>query len=249
MFIRKIMLSLAVLATIAVPAVSRAAEAPLTKADVEKIVADYITANPKTILESVNAFQAKQMEAQRQAEAEGAKVNIAKNKAVLSDDKTSPFSGNPKGDVTLVEFFDYNCHYCKNAFPAVQALLDKDKNLRVVFKEFPILGPTSETAAKWALAAEKQKKHYEFHKAMMLNKDPISDELLEKVAKDIGMDVAKAKADVALPETQAAIENNRALASELGIRGTPAFVIGDDLTPGAVPQEELEAKIAAARKK
>ena len=146
-----------------------------------------------------------------------------------------------------MEFFDYNCHFCKGALPAVQSLLEKDKNVRIVFKEFPILGPTSETAAKWALAADKQKKYFEYHKAMMNNKEPINDALLEKVAKNVGMDVDKAKAYIALPEVQLQLQKNRALASELDINGTPAFIIGDDISRGAIPEDEMEQKISAVR--
>jgi protein-disulfide isomerase len=212
----------------------------LTKDDVEKIVHDYIVANPKLIMDSVDDYQKAAMQKRSQ---EGMK----KNKDVLTKDAHSPEAGNPKGDVTMVEFFDYNCHFCKAAFPAIQSLLEKDKNVRVVFKEFPILGPSSETAAKWALAADKQKKYYEFHSAMMNNKEQITDELLEKVAKDVGMDVAQAKSDVASPEMLVQIEKNRALASDLGLNGTPAFIIGDEVSPGAISLEAMQKRISDAR--
>ena len=219
---------------------AHADEQALTKAQVEQVVHDYIMNNPKLIMDSVDDYQKKAMQARS---SEGLK----KNKESLTKDTSSPEAGNPKGDVTVVEFFDYNCHFCKGAFPAVQSLLEKDKNVRIVFKEFPILGPTSETAAKWALAADKQKKYFEFHTAMMNNKEPISDDLLAKVAKGVGMDVDKAKADVASPEVVQQIAKNRALAGELDINGTPAFVIGDDISRGAIPEEEMALKISQVR--
>ncbi len=214
---------------------------PLSKADVEAIVHDYIQNNAQVILDSVENYQKKTEQARQEA-------GLAKNKDALFKDVGSPEAGNPDGDVTVVEFFDYNCHYCKGAFPAVQSLLDKDKKIRFVFKDFPILGPTSDTAAKWALAAQNQKKYFEFHKAMMNNKSPISDELLEKVAKGIGMNVALAKVDVASSETLLQLEKNKALANDMGLRGTPAFIIGSDVIPGAIPLEEIEKKIAEQRK-
>ena len=219
---------------------AHADEHALTKAQVEQVVHDYIMNNPKLIMDSVDDYQKKAMQARS---SEGLK----KNKDVLVKDTASPEAGNPKGDVTVVEFFDYNCHFCKGAFPAVQTLLDKDKNVRVVFKEFPILGPTSETAAKWAIAADKQKKYFEFHKSMMNNKEPINDDLLAKVAKSVGMDVDKAKTDVASPEVTQQIAKNRSLAAELDINGTPAFVIGDVISRGAIPEEEIEQKISQLR--
>ncbi len=212
----------------------------LTKEQVQQIVHDYIMDNPKLIMESVDAYQHK-------TEAAHASEGLKKNKDILTKDSTSPEAGNPKGDVTIVEFFDYNCHFCKGAFPAVQSLLEKDKNIRVVFKEFPILGPSSEVASKWALAAQKQKKYYEFHAAMMNNKEQITDELLEKVAKGVGMDVSKARMDTSSPDVLAQLEKNRVLAGELDIQGTPAFIIGDNVSRGAVPEDIMEQQISDIR--
>ncbi len=244
MSLQKIALSALSIAAVAciglVPAHADDAAAPLTKAQVEQMIHDYIAANPKLIMDSVNDYQKKEME-------EHATVGMKKNEGSLSKDTTSPEAGDPHGDVTVVEFFDYNCHFCKGAFPAVQGLLDKDKKVRVVFKEFPILGPSSETASKWALAAQKQGKYFEFHKAMMNNKEQINDDLLAKVAGSVGMDVKKAQTDINLPEIAAQLGKNRALAADLDINGTPAFIIGDDLSRGAIPEEVMEKKINDAR--
>jgi protein-disulfide isomerase len=220
-----------------------AATTALTKEQIDQTIHDYIMNNPKLIMESVDNFQRKNM---RDREAH-ASEDVKKNRDVLTKDASSPEAGDPKGDVTVVEFFDYNCHFCKGSFPAVQSLLDKDKKVRVVFKEFPILGPSSETAAKWALAADKQKKYFEFHKAMMDNKEQINDELLERVAKSVGMDVDKAKMDISSPDVAGQLAKNRALAEQLDINGTPAFIIGDDISRGAIPEDEMEQKITAIR--
>lgn len=223
-------------------ATARAEDKPLTKADVQQIIQEYIQEHPMEILKSVDDYQKKTMSNYQND-------MLERNKDEIFDEAWSPEAGNPKGDVTIVEFFDYNCHYCKVAFPMIQALLEKDKNLRVVFKDFPILGPTSETAAKWALAADKQKKYFEFHKAMMENKAPLSDELLEKTARAVGIDVDKAKKDMAGTEVLLQLEKNRSLAGKLGLNGTPAFVIGDQIAPGALPVAEMEKRVAAARAK
>lgn len=215
----------------------------LTADDVEKIVREFIMKNPEVILASVDDYQKNSQRVTQDAA-------VQKNKDALFSDTAAPILGNPNGDVTLVEFMDYNCHYCKVAFPTVNALIEKDKNLRVVIRDFPILGPTSDTAAKWALAAHKQKKYAAFHRAMLENKTPITDALLEKVARDIGMDLAQAKRDAQSADTLLQIERNRGLASNLGLSGTPAFVIDDgSVVFGAYTQEELEKMIAAARAK
>jgi len=220
---------------------SRADDAkPMTKADVEAIVHDYILSHPGDILTAVQDYQDKSTQA-HQAEA------VKNNHANLYDAPGTPQAGNPKGDVTLVEFFDYNCGYCKKVGPQISQLIAEDKNLRVVFKDFPILGPSSEVAAKWALAAQKQGKYFEFFQKMMANKSPITDELLEKTAADIGMDVKKAKSDIEGTEALLTIERNRQLASSMDIHGTPAFVIGDELAPGAISIDDMKGLIAKAR--
>lgn len=223
--------SLAVALCIGLSAPVLAAEA-LTKDQVNAMIHDYIMSNPQVIEQSMNDYQKKQQE-DRAAQA--------------ATDPASPVAGNPKGDVTVVEFFDYNCHFCKGALPAVQGMIDKDKKVRVVFKEFPILAQSSETAAQWALAANKQHKYFEFHKAMMNNKERIDDELLEKVAKSVGMNVEQAKKDAASPEVADELAKTRALADQLQISGTPAFIIGGNINRGAIPEEEMEKQVAATR--
>ena len=144
--------------------------------------------------------------------------------------------GNPKGDVAMVEFFDYNCGYCKGMFPAMMETVKADGNIRLLMKEFPILGPSSVTATKAALAARKQNKYTELHLALMDHKGSLTDDAVMQVAKDTGLDLARLQKDMADPAVTAIITKNRDLAQDLDIQGTPALVIGDTLVPGAVPK-------------
>lgn len=225
----------------AAPVQAATAAAALSKADVEKIVEDYILAHPETILKSVDDFQQRSLQ-------EHQTTAVKNNSPALFEDETTPFIGNAKGDVVLVEFFDYNCGYCKKAFHEMKELTDSDKNLKIMFKDFPILGPTSETSSKWALAAHKQNKYFEYHTQLMQNRQPITDELLAKIAKDVGMDVAKAKQDAESTDVLIQIEKNRTLATQMGLSGTPAFVIGKEVIAGVATTEQLRAKIDEVRK-
>jgi protein-disulfide isomerase len=218
------------------------AETPLDKAAVEKIIHDYIMENPTVIMDSVDGYQKKTL---RDRSSDAIKNNIG----YLFKDDDAPYLGDRDGDVRIVEFFDYNCGYCKKVFPELLKLVEKDKKVKIIFKDIPILGPTSETAAKWALAAHMQKKFFGFHRALMEHKGPINDEVLQKAAKAADMDVNKAKEDAEGTTVLMQVEKNRALAGQLGITGTPAFVVGEEVVPGAVPLEELEKMIADERKK
>lgn len=222
------------------PVAAHAAGDALSKSDVEKIVHEYIAKNPQEVLDAVDNYQKKAVQERRDS-------GMAKGKDALYNDAGSPSAGNPKGDVTVVEFMDYNCHFCKDALPTVLSLLDRDKNLRFVFKDIPILGPTSETAAKWALAANKQGKYFDYHTLLMKNRGPITNDLLENLAQKAGLDVARMKKDVASTEVMIQIEKNRSLAATLQINGTPGFVIGDEIIPGALGLEQLQQKIDALR--
>ncbi len=222
-------------------AVPAAATTTIEKSAIEAIIKDYIMNNPTVIMDSVDQFQKRTM----REKSAGA---IKTNEQYLSKDDGAPFLGNPDGDVKVIEFFDYNCGYCKKVLPELIQLTEKDKNVKIIFKDIPILGPTSETAAKWAVAAHMQKKYFPFHKNMMDHKGPINDEVLEKAAKDAGVDVEKLKKDIEGTEVLMQIEKNSALAGQLGITGTPAFVIGEDIVPGALPIEEMERLVQEARK-
>jgi protein-disulfide isomerase len=166
----------------------------------------------------------------------------------LLDDPADPTGGNPKGDITIVEFFDYRCPYCRRVEPSVAAIIKDDPGLRIVYKEFPILGPESVFAAHVAFAALTQGKYQQFHNAMMAAKGEINEEAILKVATGAGLDVARVKTDMSAPEIDQIIKRNYALADALAINGTPAFVIGDNLIPGAVELEDLKHMIATVRR-
>ncbi len=155
--------------------------------------------------------------------------------------------GNPNGDVTLVEFFDYQCGYCKSVVDRVAGTVAKDKNVRWVFKEFPILGPVSVYASRAALAAHRQDKYQELHLAMMRSRGKLTEQKVLRFAAEAGLDVARLEADMKTPEIATLIERNMALAEALNVRGTPAFVIGDVVVPGAIDAATLNRLIAAAR--
>ncbi len=208
--------------------------AAMDRAAIEGIIKDYIMNNPQVIMDSVDQYQ-------RKAVSERSQEAIKANQDVLFKNDEAPFLGNKDGDVVMVEFFDYNCGYCKRVLPDIQALVDGDKGVKVVFKDFPILGPTSETASRYAIAAQKQGKYFEFHRAAMEHKGgPLDDAALDKIVTDLGLDLEKVKADAQSAEVSERIKKNRDLAGQLGISGTPAFVLGEKLFPGALPAAELK---------
>ena len=208
-----------------------------------QVIEDYIRNNPEVILESLRSME----DRQRQAEAEHRRQVILARSEALENDPRSPIFGNPEGDVTIVEFFDYRCGYCRRMVPAMQRLLEEDPNLRWVMKEFPILGPESLYASRAAVAAQKQGKYQEFHMALMSEGVSITNENVDRVAALLGLDLEQLKADMESEETNAILEENQRLARELGIGGTPSFVVGDTFLPGAVPEERLRALIQEKR--
>lgn len=216
---------------------------PVERAEVETIVRDYVLAHPEIIVEALEILQARE-----QAEAtELQRRQITELGEEIFDDPATPVLGNPDGDVTLVEFLDYQCGYCKRMLEEIFALIDEDANLRIVFKELPILGPASVTAAQAALASREQGLYGEFHRALMSYRGRLSDDLIFQLAEDVGLDVDRLRRDMESDAIQAHIAGNLALAQSLGIRGTPAFIIGDEVIPGAVGGDALRELIAQAR--
>ncbi|MCP9448856.1 MAG: DsbA family protein [Nitrospira sp.] len=208
----------------------------------DAVIERYIRAHPEVIVQSLQA-----MEAKRRAELqERQKVALTTKQDELLHDPSSPVSGNPKGEITLVEFYDYRCGYCKRAASAVTQLQKEDPRVRVVYKDFPILGEPSELAAKAALASQAQGKHQVFHEALLASHaDMTKDEIL-KIAAGVGLDVKRLEADMADPQWQAVIDKNRALAEELGISGTPGFIVGTELVPGMLDLDGLKELIVRA---
>lgn len=215
------------------------------QAEVQALIRAYLLENPEVILESVRQYQAKQ-EAQSQQEARAALVS---NRGQIENDASTPFAGNPKGDVTIVEFFDYNCGYCKKMIPIIQELLASDKNIRYVFKELPILRPDSATAAKAALAVWKiaPDKYFAFHAALMSGRGELNEDRLFKTAETVGVDRDKLKAALADPAIEQALRRNMEMSRLLGINGTPAFIIGDQLLPGAIDLATMREAVAKKR--
>ncbi len=227
------------------PAVAAEVLTAEQKRQVEQIVRDYLLANPEIILESVRTYQAKQEAAE---EAETQAILVAQRQAIERDPMT-PIAGNPKGDVTIVEFFDYNCGYCKRMVPAMQELLATDKNVRYVFKELPILSPASHTAAKAALAAWmlSPQSYLPVHVALMSSRGVLSEEKIFAAIEQAGLDVAKVRAKMTDPAVEGALQANADLARLLNIRGTPAIIVGNQLVAGAVELSKLKDLVAQAR--
>lgn len=217
---------------------------PAQKQEIDRVIHDYLQQHPEAVMDALKAAQLQADD----AKAAAAKKTIAARRDELLHDPDSVVAGNPNGDVTLVEFFDYRCPYCKAIEPSLEALIKEDGNLRVVYKEFPILGPTSVVASRAAIAARRQGKYAEFHDRMMALKGNIDENAVMKVAETSGLDLTKLKRDMTAASVGQTIQRNYALADALGIDATPALVIGDQLTMGAVDIDGLRQLIADARK-
>jgi protein-disulfide isomerase len=225
------------------------AEAGLTntqRKQIEDLIKDYLVKNPEVLLEAQNALEAKmdKIQAERVAGA------IKSNAAEIFRPASSPVVGNAKGDVTVIEFFDYNCGYCKRAFGDLARLVDRDKQVKLIMKEFPILSKGSEEAAKVALAARMQGKYWEFHRAMIEAPGQASEATSLRIAEKLNLDMAKLKKDMGSAEVKKEIDDTRALAAKLGIQGTPHFLVGDRIIPGAPENlfEQMSKLVAEVRK-
>lgn len=213
------------------------------KAAIGRVVRDYILANPEVLVEAMQELEKKQ-DTQRDSVAQRA---IKTYEAELLRDDDSPVVGNPNADVTIVEFMDYQCGYCKRAFAAVEAVMRADGNVKIVYKELPILGEASRVAAHAALASQKQGKYATLHKALMEFRGPLDRLRILEIAASVGIDVPRLEKDMEEPGLKKSIERNVALAGALGIRGTPAFVIGNQFVPGAIDADALKKLVAEAR--
>lgn len=214
------------------------------KAELDGIIKDYILKNPQVLMDSVNNFRT----AQEKQKTDGAVDALKQNSDYLLKG-TLPDVGPKDADVTVVEFFDYNCGYCKQGYEAVQQSLDNDKKVRFIFVDFPILSESSVLASRYALAAQKQGKYFELHKEMMKFKGPKTDESILGLAKTAGLDIEKLKKDLSSPDIDATIAKNKALAEKLAINGTPGFIVGDQIIRGYIPYEGMKTLVADQRKK
>lgn len=225
------------------------AETPTAPSDpgfqqaVEQVVEQYLRAHPEVIEQTLQALQVKREAEER----ERVRNLIATKQAELLNDPNSPVSGNLDGDVTVVEFFDYRCGYCKRVAGTVTQLQQEDSNVRIVYKDYPILGEASVLAARAALASTTQGKHLAFHEALLASKEELTQDSILKIAKGVGLDTEQLAKDMQASTIQTIIERNRELARELGINGTPGFIIGTELAPGAIPLEDLKNLIRQVR--
>lgn len=213
------------------------------RGEIGEIVREYLLKNPEVLREAFEELERKEQAQQAQQ----VSTLIGENADAIFRSPTDHVAGNPQGDVTMVEFFDYNCGYCKRAMDDVLAVIEKDENLRFVPKEFPILGPGSMFASRAAIASKKQDKYWPFHLAMLKHRGQVDEDVVLKIAGDVGLDVEQLQKDMEAPEVGKTIEQSYRLANALGIQGTPAFVIGEQLIPGAMGREVLQGAIEEAR--
>lgn len=209
---------------------NRAAPDAGGRARTEQVVREYLLANPEIIPQAMQKLQ----------ERDAARA-VAASRGAIEEPYAGAWIGNPKGDVTLVEYYDYNCGFCRASLPTIDRLIAADRNLRVVFKELPVLSDESRTAARAALAAASQGKFKAFHDALYAA-GPVSDATIAQAAKATGVDAARIPADA-----DATIRQNMETAAKLGITGTPSWVVGDQVLSGALPIERLQDAIAKAR--
>jgi protein-disulfide isomerase len=215
------------------------------KRGIEQIVKEYLLQNPQVLIEVQGALEQKMAK----EEAERTKALVAENAKEIYRHPDAPVAGNPKGDITVVEFFDYNCGYCKRGFHNIRELIEKDSNVRVVFKELPILSKDSEEAAKIALAARAQGKYWEVHQALIESKGRVTEAFALETAGKLGLDVAKLKADKDSDVVKNELARVEALARKMNITGTPHFLVGNEAIGGAPEDllDQLTAKIASLR--
>jgi len=240
--------SLVALLAFAAPQSVRAAEfSTPQRTEIETIVREYLIAHPEVLQEAMAEFEKRQTA----AEAEKHKTAVKDNAKAIFSSPHQVNLGNPDGDVTFVEFFDYNCGYCKRAMTDMLTLMKDDAKLKVVLKEFPVLGPGSVEAAQVAVAVRMQdktgKKYLDFHQKLLGGRGQADKAHAMAAAKDAGLNMAQIEKDLAGPEVKASLEENLKLAEALGLNGTPSYVIGSDVVVGAVGLPALQEKINTTR--
>ncbi len=241
------MLAATLLLTIGTTVIQAQSISPTQRGEIEKIIREYLIKHPEVLQEAIAELEKKQAT----ADAEKHKTAVKDNAEALFNSPRHVVVGNPQGDVTFVEFFDYNCGYCKRALADKLELMKSDPKLRVVLKEFPVLGPGSVEAARVAIAVRMQdktgKKYLEFHQKLMLGRGQADKARAIAAAKEVGLDVARLERDMATEEARVSLEESFKLAEKLGLNGTPSYVIGNDVVIGAVGVAALREKINNAR--
>jgi protein-disulfide isomerase len=217
------------------------------RGDIEKIVHDYLVAHPEVLQEAMRELEKRQ----QAAEAEKYKTAVKQHAQALFNSPDQVTLGNPNGNVTFVEFFDYNCGYCKRAMTDMLTLMKNDPKLKVVLKEFPVLGPGSVEAARVAVAVRMQdktgKKYLDFHQRLLGGRGQADNARALAVAKEVGVDMARLEKDMQGPEVDKTLRQDFKLAEALGLNGTPSYVIGDEVIIGAIGLQGLQEKINTAR--
>jgi protein-disulfide isomerase len=239
-------LALAGALAVAGPAAAQAPFTPEQRQAIGDVVRDYLLKNPEVLQEAMTELERRQQETQRAAQA----AALGQSRDALLNGANDFAAGNPSCDLTVVEFFDYNCGYCKRALVDLQALIKGDPKIRVVLKDFPVLGPDSVEASRAALAVKRQlkgEKLFEYHVKLMETRGRVNGERAIALAKDMGVDVAKLQKDMESPAVKATIQENVVLGDKLGLSGTPAFVVGDEVISGAVGLEPMRKTVAGVR--
>ena len=218
------------------------------RSEIERIIKDYLLSHPELLQDVMSELEKRQAA----AEAEKHRATVKENSDVIFSSPRQVTLGNPQGDVTVVEFFDYNCGYCKRAMSDMLELMKGDAKLKFVLKEFPVLGESSVQAAQVAAAVRMQdktggKKYLEFHQKLLAGRGPADKARALAVAKEIGLDVARIEKDMGSDEVKATLEESFKLAEALGLNGTPSYVVGGDVVVGAVGLNTLKEKVNAAR--
>ena len=218
------------------------------RGEIERIVKDYLVAHPEVLQEAMSELEKRQSAAELEKQVAG----VRQHKEVLFNSSHQVTLGNPKGDVTMVEFFDYNCGYCKRALGDMLALIKNDPNLKIVLKEYPVLGPGSLEAAQVAVAARMQdksgKKYLDFHQRLLGGRGPADKARALAAAKEAGFDMARIEKDMASDEVRDTLKENMKVADAIGLNGTPSYIIGSDVVIGAQGYDVLKEKVDAARK-
>jgi protein-disulfide isomerase len=221
---------------------------PDQRKEIERIIREYLVQNPEVLQEVLIEMEKRQ----QAAEAERGRAAVKQYAATIFNSQHQVVIGNPQGDVTLVEFFDYNCGFCRRALADKIELMKSDPKLRIVLKEFPVLGEGSTAAAQIAVSVRLQdktggKKYFEFHQKLLGTRGQVDKARALAVVREIGLDAARAEREMAGAEARATIEEGRKLAEALGINGTPSYVVGSDVIIGAVGAQKLRAAINTAR--
>jgi len=206
------------------------------RARTEAIVHDYLVNHPEVLVEASSALRRRQT---------GQAIDA--DKAAILEPFGSAWAGNPRGDVTIVEYFDYNCGYCRSSLPLIDALVASDPQLRIVYRDWPILSEESATAARYSLVAAEMGKFGDFHRALYAG-GPVNDASIAAAVTTAGLDLAKVQAAAKSPRIEAELARNLDTAKKLGMSGTPSWVIGDQVISSALPIDELKRLVAEARK-